>query len=79
MGKKYISLKIKLLVNKTMLWHQRLGLIGEKELWALKRKNLVHGLNNCTFKFDFVGIVYIENRSMLNFILVLTNILGCWT
>lgn len=33
-----------------MLWHQRLGHIG---LQALKNKNMVEGLNDCSLEFDF--------------------------
>jgi hypothetical protein len=36
-----------------MLWHQRLGHIGEKGLRVLKSKNLVDGLNDCVLQFDF--------------------------
>ena len=36
-----------------MLWHQRLGHIGEKGLRTLKNKNLVDGLNDCNLEFDF--------------------------
>ena len=36
-----------------MLWHQRLGHIGEKALRTLKNKNLVDGLNDCNLEFDF--------------------------
>lgn len=43
----------KLLAEKTMLWHLRLGHIGEKGLRTLKNKNLVNGLNDCNLEFDF--------------------------
>jgi hypothetical protein len=39
--------------NKTMLWHQRLGHIGEKSLQKLHGKGMVEGMDNCTLDFDF--------------------------
>jgi hypothetical protein len=39
--------------EKTMLWHQRLGHIGEKGLQALHGKGMVEGMSNCTLDFDF--------------------------
>jgi hypothetical protein len=39
--------------NKTMLWHQRLGHIGEKGLRTLHGKGMVEGMYNCTLDFDF--------------------------
>jgi hypothetical protein len=39
--------------NKTMLWHQRLGNIGEKGLRTLHGKGMVEGMSNCTLDFDF--------------------------
>jgi hypothetical protein len=39
--------------KKTMLWHQRLGHIGEKGLRALHSKGMVEGMSNCTLYFDF--------------------------
>jgi transposase InsO family protein len=39
--------------NKTMLWHQRLGHIGEKGLRTLHGKGMVEGMSNCTLDFDF--------------------------
>jgi transposase InsO family protein len=38
---------------KTMLWHQRLGHIGEKGLRTLHGKGMVGGMSNCTLDFDF--------------------------
>lgn len=46
-------LEAKLPAEKTMLWHNRLGHIGEKGLKVLKNKNLVEGLDDCSFEFDF--------------------------
>jgi hypothetical protein len=36
-----------------MLWHQRLGHIGEKGLRTLHGKGMVGGMSNCTLDFDF--------------------------
>jgi hypothetical protein len=46
------SMEIKLHAEKTMLWHHRLGHIGEKGLKTLKNKNLVEGREDCNFKFE---------------------------
>jgi hypothetical protein len=35
-----------------MLWHQRLGHIGEKGLRTLHSKGMVEGMSNCTLDFD---------------------------
>ena len=39
--------------EKTMLWHQRLGHIGEKGLRILHGKGMVEGMNNSSLDFDF--------------------------
>jgi hypothetical protein len=39
--------------KKTMLWHKRLGHIGEKGLCTLHGKYMVKGVSNCTLDFDF--------------------------
>jgi hypothetical protein len=39
--------------KKTMLWHQRLGNIGEKGLRTLHGKGMVEGMSNYTLDFDF--------------------------
>ena len=36
-----------------MLWHQRLGHIGEKGLRTLHGKGMVEGMSTCTLDFDF--------------------------
>jgi hypothetical protein len=36
-----------------MLWHQRLGHIGEKDLRTLHGKGMVEGMSNFTLDFDF--------------------------
>ena len=40
-------------VEKVMLWHQRLGHIGEKGLRLLHGKGMVEGMSNCSLDFDF--------------------------
>jgi len=39
--------------EKTMLWHQRLGHIGEKGLRILHGKGMVEGMSNSSLHFDF--------------------------
>jgi hypothetical protein len=36
-----------------MLWHQRLGHIGEKGLRTLHGKGMIEGMSDCTLDFDF--------------------------
>jgi hypothetical protein len=36
-----------------MLWHQRLGHIGEKDIQLLHDKGMVEGMSNCSLDFDF--------------------------
>ena len=36
-----------------MLWHQRLGHIGEKSLQSLQGKGMVECMSNCKLDFDF--------------------------
>jgi hypothetical protein len=48
--------------GKTMLWHQRLGHIGEKGLQALHGKGMVEGMFDCTLDFDFMNIAYMVNK-----------------
>lgn len=47
------SIEVKLPTEETMLWHFRLGHIGEKGFKTLKNKNLVHGLIDYNLEFDF--------------------------
>ena len=37
----------------TMLWHRRLGHIGENGLRAMQRKGMVEGLPDCSSEFEF--------------------------
>ena len=39
--------------EKTMLWHQRLGHVGEKGLRILHSKGMVEGMSNSSLNFDF--------------------------
>ena len=39
--------------EKTMLWHQSLGHIGEKGLQILYRNGMVEGMSNFSLDFDF--------------------------
>ena len=39
--------------ENTMLWHQRLGHIGEKGLLILHGKGMVEGMSNNSLDFDF--------------------------
>ena len=39
--------------EKTMLWHQRLGCIGEKCLQIIHGKGMVEGMSNSSLNFDF--------------------------
>ena len=39
--------------EKTMLWHQRLGHIGEKGHRILHGKGMVEGMSNSSLDFDF--------------------------
>ena len=39
--------------EKTMVWHQRLGHIGEKGLSILHRNGMVEGMSNCSLDFYF--------------------------
>ena len=40
--------------GKTMLWHQRMGHIGEKGLQELQGKGMVEGMTDCTLDFLFL-------------------------
>ena len=39
--------------GKIILWHQRLGHIGEKGLQEIQGKGMVEGMADCTLDFDF--------------------------
>ena len=39
--------------GEAMLWHQRLGHIGEKSLQSLQGKSMVEGMSKCNYDFIF--------------------------
>jgi hypothetical protein len=49
-------------VDLTMLWHQRMGHIGEKGLRAMHNKGMVEGFPDCNLEVIFVNIAYMENK-----------------
>ena len=57
--------------GEAMLWHQRLGHIGEKGLQSLQGKGMVEGMSKCNSDFNSVIIVYMENIIELNSLLEL--------
>ena len=40
-------------IKKTMLWHHRMGHIGEKGLQVMKSKGMIEGIFNCSLDFEF--------------------------
>ena len=54
-------------------------IIYVRRVVTLENKNYIDGLNDCAFEFHLMSIVYMENKAMFNFILVLSNLLGYWT
>jgi len=48
--------------ERTVLWHQKLGHIGEKGLRILYGKCMVKGMSNSSLDFDFREIVYMGSR-----------------
>jgi hypothetical protein len=61
------SLEVKLPVEKTMLWHQRLGQIGEKGFKTLKNKILIERLNDCNLEFNFCEHYLYGNQHHVSF------------
>jgi len=53
--------------EKTMLWHQRLGHIGEKGLRMLHGKGMVEGMNNSSPYFDFCENYVYMKRNLVSF------------
>jgi hypothetical protein len=49
-------------VDPTMLWHERMGHIGEKGLRAMHNKGMVEDFPECNLEVNFVNIVYMENK-----------------
>jgi hypothetical protein len=49
--------------EKVMMWHQRLGHIGENGLQLLHGKGMVEGISNCSLDFDFCEhCVYVKKN-----------------
>lgn len=48
--------------EKTMLWHQRLGQIGEKGFQTLHAKGMAKGISNCPQILISMNIVYMVNK-----------------
>jgi hypothetical protein len=48
--------------KKTMLWHQRLGHIGEKGLRTLHGKGMIEGISNFTWILISMKIAYMVNK-----------------
>ena len=51
----------------TMLWHQRLGHIGEKGHQSLQGKVMVECMSNCNSDFDFCEHCLYENHNRVKF------------
>jgi hypothetical protein len=49
--------------KKSMLWHQRMGHIGEKGLRTLHSKGMVEGMSNFTLDFSSVNIAYMVSKT----------------
>jgi hypothetical protein len=50
-----------------MLWHQRLGHIGEKGLRLLHNKGMVEGMSKCSLDFDFCEHCVYGKQNRLRF------------
>ena len=48
--------------EKVMLWHQRLGHIGEKGLRLLHGRGMVEGMSNCSINLHYCDIVCMGSR-----------------
>ena len=53
--------------EKTMLWNQRLGHIGEKGLRILHRNGMVEGMSNFSLDFDFYEHFVYEKQNQVSF------------
>ena len=53
--------------EKTMLWHQRLGNIGEKGLRILHGKSMVKGMSNSSLDFDFCENYVYRKQNWVSF------------
>ena len=68
--------------ENTMLWHQRLGHIGEKDLQILHGNGMVEGMSNSSLDFDFCehcvygkhnGVIFPSSAKRVNKILELVH------
>jgi hypothetical protein len=53
--------------ENSMLWHQRLGHIGEKGLRLIHGKGMVEGVSNCSLDFDFCEHCVYEKKNRVRF------------
>ena len=53
--------------EKTMLWHQRVGNIGEKGLQILHGKGVVEGMSNSSLDFDLYGNCVYGKQNQVSF------------
>ena len=53
--------------EKTMIWHQRLGHIGEKGLWILHGNGMVEGISNSSLDFNFCEHCVYGKRNRVSF------------
>eukprot|EP00253_Pinus_taeda_P004981 PITA_04981 len=54
--------------EKTMLWHQSLGHIGEKGLWILHGKGMEEGMSNSSLYFDLCENCVYGNQNRVSFL-----------
>ena len=52
--------------EKTILWHQRLGHIGEKALRIIHGKGMVEGMRNSSLDFDFCENCVYEKQNRVS-------------
>ena len=64
--------------GEAMLWHQRLGHIGEKGLQSLQGKSMLKVCQNVILISISVSIVYMENIIELNSLLALQGQKKFW-
>jgi hypothetical protein len=54
-------------VNPTMLWHKRMGHIGEKGLQAMHNKGMVEGFPKCKLEVDFCEYCIYGKQNQIRF------------